>query len=63
MSNFDIFLAAYVEAMLWSSSGTDQHGAGFWDRGLGDLGDRLTMLAQTYEESDPYVGDDGKIYY
>lgn len=127
MTNFDIFLAAYIEAMLWSSSGTDQHGeeveslegfdlsteakrkakeecksflfagkhliadlpewygkgdggayayaghdfwltrnghgAGFWDRGLGDLGDRLTTLAQTYGEADPYVGDDGKIYF
>lgn len=127
MSNFDIFLAAYVEAMLWSTSGTDRHGeevaslegfdlsteakrkakeesesflfaganlladlpewyrkgdggayayaghdfwltrnhhgAGFWDRGLGDLGDSLTMLSQTFEELDPYVGDDGKIYF
>lgn len=26
MANFEIFLAAYVEAMLWSTSGTDQHG-------------------------------------
>lgn len=127
MTNFEIFLAAYVQAMLWSSSGTNQdgedleslegfdlsseamqkakeecesfliagkhliadlptwygkgdggiyayaghdfwltrnrHGAGFWDRGLGDLGDRLTELAQTYGESDPYIGDDGMIYF
>ena len=126
MSNFEIFLAAYVEAMLWSTSGTDQHGeeveslegfelsteakrkakeeceqflfvsqilflglpewygkgdggiyayaghdfwltrnghgAGFWDRGLGDLGERLTALCKTYGEKDPYVGDDNKIY-
>lgn len=26
MNAFEIFLAAYVEAMLWSTSGTDQHG-------------------------------------
>lgn len=127
MNAFDIFFAAYIEAMLWSTSGTDQdgedleslegfdlsieamqkakkdcesflflgvnllvdlpewygkgdggrfayaghdfwltrnhHGAGFWDRGLGDLGDRLTELAQTYGEADPYVGDDGMIYF
>lgn len=127
MNAFDIFLAAYIEAMLWSSNGTNQdgedleslegfelsteakrkakeecesflfaganlladlpewygkgdggayayaghdfwltrnhHGAGFWDRGLGDLGDRLTTLAQTYDEADPYIGDDGKIYF
>lgn len=24
------------------------HGAGFWDRGLGELGDRLTALAKAY---------------
>lgn len=127
MNALDIFLAAYIEAMLWSSSGTDQdgedleslegfelsteakrkakeecesflfagkhliadlpewygkgdggayayaghdfwltrngHGAGFWDRGLGDLGDRLTTLAKTYGEAYPYVGDDGKVYF
>lgn len=127
MTNFEIFLAAYIEAMLWSSSGTDQngedleslegfelsteakrlaredceqflfagkhliadlpewygkgdggiyayaghdfwltrngHGAGFWDRGLGDLGERLTALSKTYAPIDPVVGDDGKIYF
>jgi hypothetical protein len=37
-----------------ASFGTDfvltrnHHGAGFWDRGLGDLGDRLTEWAQTF---------------
>nr|DAY73684.1 MAG TPA: hypothetical protein [Caudoviricetes sp.] len=41
----------------------NRHGAGFWDRGLGDLGDRLTKLAQTYGKSDPYIGDDGLIYF
>lgn len=38
------------------------HGAGFWDRGLGDLGDRLTAACRAYGESDPYVGDDGRVY-
>jgi hypothetical protein len=29
----------------------NRHGAGFWDRGLGDLGDRLTKAAHAYGES------------
>lgn len=52
---------AYAGHDFWLTR--NHHGAGFWDRGLGDLGDRLTMLAQTYGEADPYIGDDGKIYY
>lgn len=27
------------------------HGAGFWDRGLGELGDKLTALCKPYGES------------
>lgn len=27
-----------------------RHGAGFWDHGLGELGDRLTKVAQSYGE-------------
>jgi hypothetical protein len=38
------------------------HGAGFWDRGLGDLGDRLADAARVYGGVDLYPGDDGKIY-
>lgn len=38
------------------------HGAGFWDRGLGDLGDRLTDAAHADGEWDLYVGDDGLLY-
>lgn len=38
------------------------HGAGFFDRGLGDLGDRLQKAAHKFGNSNPYVGDDGKIY-
>lgn len=40
----------------------NRHGAGFWDRGLGDAGQRLTNNAHTYGESYLYVGDDGKVY-
>lgn len=38
------------------------HGAGFWDRGLGKLGDNLTAICKKFGELSPYKGDDGKIY-
>lgn len=37
------------------------HGAGFWDRGLGEVGERLSDLARLYGESSWYVGDDGSV--
>lgn len=39
------------------------HGTGFWDRGAGELGDRLHAAAKVYGESSVYVGDDGTIYF
>ena len=38
------------------------HGAGFWDRGTGPVGDRLSEAARVYGEVDLYVGDDSLIY-
>lgn len=38
------------------------HGAGFWDRGTGAVGDALTKLAKPYGGCDLYVGDDGRVY-
>jgi hypothetical protein len=38
------------------------HGAGFWDRGLGDIGDRLSVAARAFGEVNLYVGDDKKLY-
>ena len=38
------------------------HGAGFWDRGLGELGDRLSDAATAFGEAHLYAGDDGKLY-
>lgn len=38
------------------------HGTGFWDRGLGVVGNRLADAARVYGGSDLYVGDDGKLY-
>ena len=38
------------------------HGAGFWDRGLGELGDKLTQASEKMGTCDLYAGDDGKIH-
>lgn len=38
------------------------HGCGYWDRGLGDVGDALSDAAATFGGADLYVGDDGLIY-
>ena len=36
----------------------NRHGTGFWDRGLGDVGDRLTDAAHAYGESTASFTDD-----
>lgn len=38
------------------------HGAGFWDRGLGDVGDRLSDASKVYGTQGLSVGDDEKLY-
>ncbi len=38
------------------------HGAGFFDRDLGDLGDALQEAAKKFGEYDLYVGDDGLVH-
>lgn len=38
------------------------HGAGFWDRGYGELGERLTTAANACGNYDLYLGDDGRIH-
>lgn len=38
------------------------HGAGFWDRGMGELGDRLTESAHAYGECRLIIGDDDLLY-
>lgn len=40
----------------------NQHGAGYWDRGYGVVGEILTDAAYVYGCCDVYVGDDGKLY-
>ena len=38
------------------------HGCGFWDRGLGEQGDKLTAIVYRFGELYCYVGDDGQLY-
>jgi len=40
----------------------NHHGAGFWDRGLGTVGEALTKAAHMEGSIDLYIGDDGKVY-
>jgi len=60
--------AADLEGMTPEQAGHDfwltrnGHGAGFWDRGLGERGERLTQVARPYGEVELYVGDDGQIW-
>lgn len=60
----DLVLSGQSEAMIghdfWLTR--NGHGAGFWDRSLGEVGDRLTAACKPYSGVDLYVGDDGKIY-
>lgn len=37
----------------------NHHGAGFWDRGYGDLGDRLAEVAHSFGESNAWFQEDG----
>jgi len=64
-------LALYYEATGCNegSAGHDfwltrhHHGAGFWDRGAGEVGDRLTKAAETYGSFDLWANDDGVIQH
>jgi hypothetical protein len=42
------------------------HGAGFWDRGLGELGDRLSEkcgFRTEFDNINVYLGDNRKVYF
>lgn len=69
-------LEAYYEAIRTSDGNSPQswaghdfwltrngHGAGFWDRGLGDLGIRLSSAARVYGSWNILPGDDGYLYF
>lgn len=54
------FSVAYAGHDFWLTR--NGHGAGFWDRGIGAVGEQLTQAAKAYGEFDLYIGDDGLIY-
>lgn len=70
------FLGGYIDLVQqamrpdysWSNVGHDfwltraGHGAGFWDRGLGEVGDKLSDAARAFGNLDPYVDDDGRVH-
>lgn len=39
------------------------HGVGFWDRGMGDLGEHLSKAAKVYGEVYVCLGDDGLVHH
>ena len=39
----------------------NRHGAGFWDRGLGEIGQKLTKVCHSYGAVYLYVSDNGKV--
>lgn len=52
----------------WAGAGHDfwltrcGHGVGFWDRGLEELGDKLSEAARVCGNLDPYIGDNGEVW-
>lgn len=46
---------------LWLTR--NHHGTGFWDRGLGSVGDQLAAVASVFGEDTVYVGDDHKLHF
>lgn len=54
----------YLRAMHDFFLTRNGHGAGFWDGGWPEAeGKILTAVANSFGESQPYVGDDGLIYF
>ena len=37
------------------------HGTGFWDRGIGDIGEALSKIARVYGDTDYWVNVDNKV--
>ena len=72
-NDVDDFIASNEDLLTQSGQSDEQighdfwltrngHGTGFWDRGLGDVGDDLSKASKSYGEVYLYVGDDGMIY-
>jgi hypothetical protein len=58
---FDGIDAGQIGHDFWLTR--NRHGAGFWDRGLGERGQWLTDMARPSGECSLYVGDDGQVHY
>jgi hypothetical protein len=63
---FDEYLKTYrpIDSMahdFWFSR--NGHGVGFWDRGMGKLGDDLHNAAKSFGEHYLYAGDDNLVYF
>lgn len=39
------------------------HGAGFWDRGLGEHGSKLSDIAKSLGSCDIYAGDNNELFF
>ena len=67
-ANKTLLREAYARGYSKAQAGHDfwltrnGHGAGFWDRELGEVGERLTDAAHAMGACEIYFGDDGKIY-
>jgi hypothetical protein len=64
-----ILFALNKNSLGAEQAGTDfwltrnHHGAGFWDRNLGDDGKHLSEIAISFKESDVELGDDGQLHF
>jgi hypothetical protein len=58
---FDGFEQGQIGHDFWLTR--NGHGAGFWDRGLGERGQFLTGMAKPYGDCSLWVGEDGRVYY
>lgn len=61
-------LGWYCDTQPWDYAGHDfwltrnGHGAGFWDRGMGQVGELLSDVARLAGPRDLYIGDDQEIH-
>lgn len=62
-----IGIGDYIGVNVWEYSAHDfcltrnGHGAGFWDRNLGELGKQLTAISKQFVEMAAFVNDQGEI--
>ncbi len=67
--SLELLCKAYETGYSEAQAGADfwfsrvGHGVGYWDRGLGELGDDLHAAAQAMGERNVYLSDDGDLEY